>query len=294
MGFRFRKSVKAGPFRINFSKSGIGYSVGGKGFRYTKKANGGTRTTYSIPGTGISYVEETGAKKKSRTKKKEVTTSAMPAPELRQEPIPDATSGAVNDGASTQTVYCSHCFKMVQADSKRCPNCGKPLAAVQPTNTDNKKKPFYKRWWFIVLVLFSLLGACGDSTDTPIPEESTVSTSQIAIEPTDPVEHATETIEDHAATESIIGATTDPTVSTTAAEATAPTAPPPVFNLDSIAPKTSKTSGTTYVLNTNTMKFHYSSCRSADKISAENRSSFTGTRTEVMAQGYSPCGNCDP
>lgn len=58
MGFRFRKSFGAGPFRINLSKSGIGYSVGGKGFRYTKKAGGGTRTTASIPGTGISYVKD--------------------------------------------------------------------------------------------------------------------------------------------------------------------------------------------------------------------------------------------
>lgn len=60
MGLRYRKSVNMGPLRFNFSKSGIGYSVGGKGFRWTKKANGGTRTTASIPGTGISYVKETG------------------------------------------------------------------------------------------------------------------------------------------------------------------------------------------------------------------------------------------
>lgn len=58
MGLRFRKSKSFGPFRVNISKSGIGYSVGGKGFRYTKKAGGGTRTTASIPGTGISYVTE--------------------------------------------------------------------------------------------------------------------------------------------------------------------------------------------------------------------------------------------
>ena len=64
MGLRFRKSIKAGPLRINLSKSGIGYSVGSKGFRYTKKATGGTRRTASIPGTGISYVTESGNKKR--------------------------------------------------------------------------------------------------------------------------------------------------------------------------------------------------------------------------------------
>lgn len=64
MGFRFRKSVKIGPARINLSKSGIGYSVGTKGFRATKKAGGGTRTTTSIPGTGISYVKDSSTKKR--------------------------------------------------------------------------------------------------------------------------------------------------------------------------------------------------------------------------------------
>ena len=44
--------------RINFSKSGIGYSWGTKGYRVTQTAKGTVRTTYSIPGTGISYVEE--------------------------------------------------------------------------------------------------------------------------------------------------------------------------------------------------------------------------------------------
>ena len=64
MGFRFRKSINL-PFgtRINLSKSGIGYSYGFKGFRHTIKANGGTRDTYSIPGSGISYVKENGKQK---------------------------------------------------------------------------------------------------------------------------------------------------------------------------------------------------------------------------------------
>ena len=62
MGFRFRKSINLGPLRINFSKSGIGYSVGNKFARVTKKANGGVRTTATIPGTGISHVKDYSAK----------------------------------------------------------------------------------------------------------------------------------------------------------------------------------------------------------------------------------------
>lgn len=69
MGTRFRKSVNlGGGARINISKSGIGYSVGTKGARVTMTADGRTRTTLSIPNTGISYVNETGTRKKRKQK----------------------------------------------------------------------------------------------------------------------------------------------------------------------------------------------------------------------------------
>lgn len=59
MGLRLRKSINiGGGFRVNISKSGIGYSWGIPGYRITKTATGRTRTTASIPGTGISYVHE--------------------------------------------------------------------------------------------------------------------------------------------------------------------------------------------------------------------------------------------
>ena len=54
MGWQFRKSKKLGPVRLNFSKSGIGYSIGNKLFRHTKTATGETYNTFKIPGTGIS------------------------------------------------------------------------------------------------------------------------------------------------------------------------------------------------------------------------------------------------
>jgi hypothetical protein len=64
MGLRFRKSVNlGGGFRVNLSKTGVGYSWGVKGLRVTRTAKGTTRTTASIPGTGISYVTETSGKR---------------------------------------------------------------------------------------------------------------------------------------------------------------------------------------------------------------------------------------
>ena len=64
MGFRFRKSINlGGGVRINVSKKGVGYSVGGKHFRYTKKAGGGTRSTVNL-GHGVTYVKDS---KKGKT-----------------------------------------------------------------------------------------------------------------------------------------------------------------------------------------------------------------------------------
>lgn len=48
----------------------------------------------------------------------------------------------------------------------------------------------------------------------------------------------------------------------------------------------------TYVLNTK--KFHKPTCRSVGQIKPSNRDESTGTREDVLALGYKPCGNCKP
>ncbi len=55
MGFTYRKSINLGPFRVNLSKSGLGYSVGGRGFRVGTTSRGRKYTSFSIPGTGVGY-----------------------------------------------------------------------------------------------------------------------------------------------------------------------------------------------------------------------------------------------
>lgn len=222
MGFRYRKSFGSGPFRVNLSKSGIGYSVGTKGFRYTKKANGGTRTTASIPGTGISYVKETGKEKRGNSMNK---------------------SG------------------------------GKYSASKNTTNKTKPKKPFYKRWWFWLIVISILLNSCNGSDQNDAPVETTAPEVTVLV---------TESLTT-SSTESIVIESTEATI-----PATTPTT-------EITQPATEATEYTyTYILNTNTMKFHYSSCSSAEDIKDSNRSTFTGTRDELLARSYEPCGRCHP
>ncbi|MBO5646567.1 MAG: hypothetical protein J6S59_05580, partial [Clostridia bacterium] len=49
-----------------------------------------------------------------------------------------------------------------------------------------------------------------------------------------------------------------------------------------------------YVLNTSSKKFHLPMCSGAVSIKEENRDLFEGTRSELIAMGYSPCGTCKP
>lgn len=52
--------------------------------------------------------------------------------------------------------------------------------------------------------------------------------------------------------------------------------------------------GTEYILNTNTKKFHYPSCSSVKQMKASNKKEYTGSRDNLIAQGYDPCKKCNP
>lgn len=179
--FRWRKRLNIGPLRINLSRSGIGTSLGVKGYRVTKTATGRKRTTASIPGTGLSYVTEES--KMTKPKKK----------------------------------------------SKLLPILG-------------------------VLLAIGIIGSCaGGNKDSKDPA------------PTEP-----------------------PAAAQTTAATTAPATVPTTEQKETTAPVR------TYILNTSSKKFHKTNCSKAKDIADENREEFTGTRQEVIDQGYEPCGSCNP
>jgi DNA-entry nuclease len=50
----------------------------------------------------------------------------------------------------------------------------------------------------------------------------------------------------------------------------------------------------TYILNTNTKKYHIPGCRSLNQMKDKNKKSFRGSKEDLQNKGYSPCGNCHP
>src|ERR1700730_12634159 len=79
MGFRMRKSISIVPgVRLNLSKTGIGYSVGVKGYRVTHRADGRIQRTASLPGTGLSHVTTSGSARRPAAGSRSCPTLAPP------------------------------------------------------------------------------------------------------------------------------------------------------------------------------------------------------------------------
>lgn len=51
---------------------------------------------------------------------------------------------------------------------------------------------------------------------------------------------------------------------------------------------------TTYVVNTNTKKFHKPGCSSVEDIAEYNRKDYTGSRDTLIEEGFEPCKRCNP
>lgn len=177
MGFRFRKSVKAGPFRMTFSKSGVGYSVGGKGFRVTKKAKGGIRTTASVPGTGVSYSKDFGGNKKVSSKQSSHTIAFQ-----------QSTSGSAYNPPQRDR-FCVKCGTAIDLDAKFCVKCG---TALSPPPNNTPKKLDIKKWIILIpVILFAIFVL--SCIEVEEPEKDSASTSASTPEETNPTTAPAET-----------------------------------------------------------------------------------------------------
>lgn len=63
---------------------------------------------------------------------------------------------------------------------------------------------------------------------------------------------------------------------------------------DTAEEQSENASENTYVLNTNSGKFHLPDCSGAADIKESNREEFTGSREELISMGYEPCKRCNP
>lgn len=102
MGLSFRKSVKFGPVRLNFSKSGVGFSTGVKGLRYSAGPRG---AFINVGANGIYYRKQISRKQrveKNYSQEPEKTESTFTAHDV--EDILTATVSELVDSSSSDLI----------------------------------------------------------------------------------------------------------------------------------------------------------------------------------------------
>lgn len=140
MGFRIRKSISLGKgLRLNLGKSGVtSVTIGKRGAPHVTVGKGGTRFgTPVIPGTGISY--ETRLDKPSKKARRKNTTMNR-----QQGPVPMPTQQMpVIPPAGAMPLY-----------APATPQYG----GGNGGNSHKVKKPWYKRWWGITIIVLLIIG----------------------------------------------------------------------------------------------------------------------------------------
>ena len=303
MGLRYRKSINFGPFRLNFSKSGIGYSVGVKGYRVTKKANGGVRRTVSVPGTGISYVTE---------------TSRRSAPSARPYAPPEPEA------------FCEQCGHPVGGGNSRCPECG---VKIKRERVKMDKGPLCVVMLVVILALAMAVGMSGCAASEPEGQQSQtdISTLQPTLEDfaepervaePDPEPAPEPVVEPEPAPETepaqepevvepaveIVEPVTQPEPEPEPDPEPAPTPEPepepapepepepepePVVVPDPQPEAEPSVESAAYIGNKNSMIFHQLNCGSVTRMKDKNKVSLA-SREEAISRGFDPCDNCTP
>lgn len=148
----------------------------------------------------------------------------------------------------------------------------------------------------LIFILIGGIAACTDSDDEPTTTTAAETTTEAEPESKTSIIEAVAALSPHETTAEAAETTEKATEKLTESknekktEKAAEKKTEKATEKKTAAPSAQKT----YVLNKSTMKFHLPSCSSCSKIKAENKGSYTGSRDDLISQGYSPCGNCHP
>lgn len=182
MGFRIRKSIRLGKgLRLNLGKSGVtSVTMGKRGAPHVTVGKGGTRFgTPVIPGTGISY--ETRLDKPSKKTRRKNTTmnrqqGPAPMPAGRATPMPQQAA------MPTQQMPIIPPAGAMPPYAPATP----PYGGGNGGNPHKAKKPWYKRWWGLTIIVLLAIGVIGYifTPSKPIPNTvgQTVSEARTTLE----------------------------------------------------------------------------------------------------------------
>ena len=154
MGFRIRKGISLGKgLRLNLGKSGVtSVTMGKRGAPHVTVGKGGTRFgTPIIPGTGISY--ETRLDKPSKkARRKNTTMGSQKEPAYTPSTFPTPTQ---------QLPTTSEVLQQPPATPTTPPRDGGNGGRNGRHGSHGAKKPWYKRWWGITIIVLLTIGVIG-------------------------------------------------------------------------------------------------------------------------------------
>lgn len=263
MGLRFRKNIKVAPgVKLNLNKNSASVTVGTKEAHYTVNSNGKKTASAGIAGTGLSYVSTIGdgKKKEAKTNKK---TASKTTPTTKTTP-----SKGSPKKKETKTLK-----KSSKAQPKKKGGCLGSILLV----------------FTIICLIFAIVPSDDKKEDTSKPNQQNIAdeqTTENTVSQSDDIE-AELIAQEQAEAERITQEQSQAAQAVDQSQNSANN-----FNTYDNASQQQKTSN--FVLNTSTMKFHNPGCKDVKKIAPQNYSTYDGSRDDVMNQGYSPCGHCNP
>lgn len=164
MGFRIRKSIRLGKgLRLNLGKSGVtSVTMGKRGAPHVTVGKGGTRFgTPIIPGTGISY--ETRLDKPSKkARRKNTTMGSQKEPAYTPSTFPTPTQQLPTTSEQPMEILApTEVLQQPPATPTTPPRDGWNGGRNGRHGSHGAKKPWYKRWWGITIIVLLTIGVIG-------------------------------------------------------------------------------------------------------------------------------------
>ena len=189
MGFRIRKSISLGKgLRLNLGKSGVtSVTMGKRGAPHVTVGKGGTRFgTPIIPGTGISY--ETRLDKPSKkARRKNTTMGSQKEPAYTPSTFPPPTQQLPTTSEQPMEILApTEVLQQPPATPTTPPRDGGNGGRNGRHGSHGAKKPWYKRWWGMTIIVLLAIGVISYifTPSKPIPNTvgQTVSAARTTLE----------------------------------------------------------------------------------------------------------------
>lgn len=312
MSLRFRKSIKIAPgVKVNLNSNSVSTTIGTKSAHYTINSKGTKTVSANIPGTGLSYTSSSGKNRKPKqgnNSPSKSSSSASNQKDTQRNPKKKKHGCLVPIGIFIAIMFLLGSFLSddelkkitLSADTTTIYNINTEIPIELATDPDKysiSESDFEISGGTVSVsdgaVAFSANEAgtytiCAKHADI----ESNILTIQVEDkEAIAKAEENKKNEEEEAALAKAKKTKKDSKAEISKGDNNESDSQNNFNTYDNPEQQQTKSS---YVLNTDTKKFHLPTCRDVSKIAPSNYSTYDGSKDDIENQGYSSCGHCNP